>query len=747
MKRIIVLVVVMSFVQSFSYSQKALYLAEIKKVTEKAWANNPRIVEQWKNTSRPNELWGYDAPAHPIYLASTMAFLYEQTNEKQYAERTAQLLAPYGDLRDVLPKEYPKTRAEYSDGVPALSNFFYLPAYVRAYLRIRNSGVMDAVTKAKIEKQIVESIDFIFRFPEWGTHNRAMLRAEALAYAYQAFPEHLHAAKWKKMAEAIASDNINNWEIEDASLYNPIWMLALFSYAEAANRPDVYSSPMVHYYLDYYAKLIAPSGTIPDYGDAAWNTASGALRFVAIFEKGAAVYKDPVMKWAAQSILRTVTSRTDTMGVGESYSLSDAFRWVDESIKPEPPKSLSQDVLDDVISKKVVFRNGWADTSTYLLLNYCDEGQWGFPYKEYLRNTITVEHEKMTHGHSDENSIVLLMNKGSVLLHDAGYRDSLPSGKFGSWRADYFHNRIVVRKDKRDPHQGVLDFVRNYGAHRPVETRRISFLSLKDVDMSRTRVTDNNLGYRWDRVITYVRDPGYFVVIDGIKALRNEYFTYTNFWHAQNVYSQGQHYFDVATDSVPGFKFSPRQSLLIYFPETDAKSVGREPISRQSQLEQAIYQSVSSSYNTGDYEMFVTVLYPHERNLKAESLIPQFKLLETSVPGKAIALEVTNGAAKNYIFVRLDLEMELSPKDIRPRYLYDLGKVSFAGFETDAPFMYASLNNTTVSYSAAEVLKVKYKNKTLMEALPNTHGLQPDGSPPRVAFTKWRYWEDTVPLK
>jgi len=747
MKQIIILVTAMLFVQSFSYSQKALYLAEIEKVTEKAWANNPGIIDHWKKTSKPSILWGYDAPAHPVYLASTLAFLYEQTNEKSYAEKAAQLLSSYGDLREVLPKDYAKSRAEYADGVPSLSNFFFFPPYVRAYLRIRNSGVMNAATKAKIERDIAQSVDFIFHFPEWGTHNRAMLRAEALYYAYLAFPDHPHAAKWKQMAEVIANDNINNWEIEDASLYNPVWLHALFSYAEAANRPEVYTSPMVHYYLDYYARLISPSGTIPDYGDAAWNTASGALRFVAIFEKGAAVYKDPVMKWAAQSILRTATDRMDTMGVGESYSLSDAFRWTDESIKPEHPTSLSQDVLDDVIGKKVVFRNGWADTSTYLLLNYCDEGQWGFPYKEYLRNTITVEHEKMTHGHSDENSIVLLMNKGSVLLHDAGYRDSLPSGNFGSWRADYFHNRIVVRKDRRDPHQGVLEYVRNYGAHRPVETQRVDFLSLKDVDMSRTRVTDINLGYRWDRIVTYVRDPGYFVVIDGVKALRKDYFTYTNFWHAQNVYAEGQRYFDVATDSVPGFKFSPRQSLLIYFPENDAKSIGREPISRQSQMEQAIYQSASSSYNTGDYETFVTVLYPHDRSQKAESLIPQYRLLETSVPGKAIALEVTSGAKKNYIFVRLDLEMELSPKDIRPRYLYDLGKVSFAGFETDAPFMYATVNKSSVSYSAAEVLKVKYSGKTLMEALPNTHGLQPDGSPDRIAFTKWRYWEDTVPLR
>ena len=31
-----------------------------------------------------------------------------------------------------------------------------------------------------------------------------------------------------------------------------------------------------------------------------------------------------------------------------------------------------------------------------------------------------------------------------------------------------------------------------------------------------------------------------------------------------------------------------------------------------------------------------------------------------------------------------------------------------------------------------------------MEAVPYTHGLQPDGSPDRVGISKWRRWEDRV---
>jgi hypothetical protein len=43
---------------------------------------------------------------------------------------------------------------------------------------------------------------------------------------------------------------------------------------------------------------------------------------------------------------------------------------------------------------------------------------------------------------ADENSIALLMNNGSVLLSDGGYRDYMPSGSYGAFRQDYFHNRL-----------------------------------------------------------------------------------------------------------------------------------------------------------------------------------------------------------------------------------------------------------------------------------------------------------------
>ena len=747
MKNILTLIVLCCFTFPIARSQRQVYMEEIRKAADRGWSEDPAAIAQWKKTAEPSVLWGYNPPAHPVYLAAVLGFLYEETHERVYAERAAQLLGSYGDLRSSMPKEYASSRVEYQDGIPSLSNFFFLPPYVRAYLSVRGSGVLADATRSKIEGEIAQSIDFIFRHPEWGAHNRAMLRAEALMYATLALPSHPHAAKWKKMAEVLASDNLRHWEIEDASNYNPVWLHALFSFASASGDSGAFSSSMMRYYMEYYTRLISPAGTLPDFGDAGWNSPSGGLRLVAVFEKGASVFHDPGMKWAAQSVFSTAKRRENVLGIDEAYHLADACRWCSEALLPRVPQGGSQEVLDDVIGKKVVFRSGWDSSATYLLMDYRDEGDGGWLSREYLRQTITVEEEKMHHGHADENSIELLMNKGSVLLHDGGYRDALPSGEYGAWRADYFHNRVVVRKEKRDKNQRLLAFVQNAGAYRRVQTTKIDFLSLHSVDMSRTRLVDEELGYRWDSVITWVRDPGYFIVVDGIRALHSGFFTFASLWHAQHVLEHGEHYYDVATDSVPGYRFPPNQSLLVYFPETYAKTEGVEAERRHWQSEQVVYQTIAGQYKDGDCELFVTVLVPHDRAVPARSFIPEFSLIPTSAPCRSVAVGIGRGEEKRYLYVKLDLEMEIARENIRPRYLYDLGKVSFGDFETDAHFLYAEVGPAQIRYSASNVMKVLHRGKILMEALPNTHGLQPDGGPDNhVGFSKWRYWEDTISI-
>jgi hypothetical protein len=554
------------------------------------------------------------------------------------------------------------------------------------------------------------------------------------------------------MAETLASDSLHQWEIEDATGYHAVWLYALFSYAEASGRTDVLSSVPVRYYLDYFLQLLTPHGNIADFGDAHWN--GGWERFVPVFEKAAALYREPRYKYVAQRLLRGGLARARGAGaevrpidVGVASPLTDACRWADDSVMPLAPTSGTQDVLDDLVGKKIVFRSGWKDASTMLLVNYRDEGEGGRLARDYLRQTLSVEEEKMHHGHADENSIALLMSGGSLLLHDGGYRPDLPSGPFGAYRADYFHNRLVVRKNKRDKAQDVYEFLRNSGAYRPVRTQKIDLLRFRDVDASRTRVLDPELGYEWDRVVSYLRRLETFVVVDRVKALRDDYFTFTNLWHTRKVLGREGTTFDTTYDRIQDEVLPATKALAVHFPENGSgKQIGTFGISRHFQDETAIYQTISSSYRAGDAELFVTVLVPHGADDEARLRPRRVRLIHPDRAGQGIGVEIAEATERWVVCVKLDLEAGLARENIRPRYQPAAAMIRYGELASDAAYLFARIGAGEIAYSSAGMTRVEYRGQTLMQALPNTFGLQLDGAPPRTGYALWRFWEDTARL-
>ena len=722
---------------------RSAYLEYVERAAEEGWEAYPRVIAEWKEDVSPYVLWGYNAPGYPLYLADITSFLYEETGDSVYARRTAQLLAEFGDLREAYPEDYHTTRAEYAGGVPALANFFLLPPYSRSYFRIRESAALDAATKAKIESELAHSLDFVFHFPEWGAHNRAMLRAEGLYYGAMAMPDHPHAPRWKQMAEVLASDNLNQWEVEDATIYHPIWLEALFSYVAASGEEEVYRFPILPYYAEYFKHLLTPARTIADVGDANWNPSWS--RYTAAFEQLASRYDDGELKWVAEELFRANVEGDRPASVTAAASIAHAYRWADDAVEARRPVALSQEVLEDVVGKKVVFRDGWDPQSTYLLLNYRDEGEGGFVHREYLRNTLSVEEEKMHHGHADENDIAMLMSGGSVLLHDGGYRPGLPSGPYGAYRADHFHNRVVVRKNRWDHrYQTLPEFIRNAGAYRPVRTQKIDFLTFEDAEMSRTRVMDEGRGYAWDRIVTYVKPEDLFIVVDAVQAREADYYTFSTLWHTRRIHERGAHYYDTSIDSIGSVALPQDKRLLIQFLANEAKLDSTYAEDRHFQEETAIYQAQASHYRDGDYEVFVTVLHPHDPDVAPADLLGKVKLVPGTDYPRAIGLEIDHDSTTSYLGLKIDLDSELVRENVRPRYTWERGRYAVGDFETDAHFLYATVAADSVRYAASNVLKVVYGGRPLMEALPNTFGLQPDGAPDRVGYAKWRYWEDEV---
>ncbi len=738
------------------------YLEFARATADWTWQNYDSLISVWKKNLDPDYVFGYSPPGALLEMATIYAYLSEVEGNRAYAGRAKKVLLTYGDFRKEYPEAAVKRRTDYEDGLPALPNIFTAMRYIRPYDTLKRLGYLSSSEQKKIESIIAESMDFILRTQEWGAMNRGILRAECLAWAIRAMPDHPRAKTWRMLEHSIGTDNWGNWEIEDASLYNAIWLYSLLGYADALGKLDeLFRTPEMYYNAHYFLSLMCPDGMIPDFGDANWH--SNWDRFLVFFEAAARAYHDPHLKWAALIIANKFVDFDNIKSAGLGYMLLDWYRFGTDDIAAEPPSELTMEVMEDVVGKKIVFRNGWEPSSTYLLLNYRDEGDGGRIFRDYLRDTIPVEEEKMTHGHADENSIVLLMRNGSVLLHDGGYRDYMPSGPFGAYRQDYFHNRLCVRQEKiwmgqkegeyryqmRDavPGQPLLDFLHNAGSYRQVRTQKIDFVSLPEFDYSRTRVIDDKLGYEWDRVITYVKSPELFVVFDIFKARVEEFFTVANLWHTRKIVAQGDHWYDVVYDSLAKQALPTQQHLLILFPHTHFRLECVEREKRYYQDELAIYQMTGQHFELGQHIGFVTILIPHHPSEAPQNWIEKVKLVKTEPEEAALAIQIQDGSKQFIIGAKRDLRMDMIRDWRRPKYTYESGRIQYGDYETNADFLFLMREKKKLAYTAINLTKIKFKDQWLLDPKPAQFGLAFDGSPDAPGVGKLRYWRDEVEVK
>jgi hypothetical protein len=315
--------------------------------------------------------------------------------------------------------------------------------------------------------------------------------------------------------------------------------------------------------------------------------------------------------------------------------------------------------------------------------------------KNYLKHILAVEEEKMHHGHSDENSICLLMKNGSVLLSDGNYRDKPPSGEYGAYRADIFHNRIVVRNEKKSLNQPYFEILRNSGAYNDnVRTTKMDFQTFEEIEYSRTRLEDMKYNYRWDRIITRHKSDDYFIIVDALKFFKSDYFTVANLLHTRKIINQGENWCVTRIDQLSGeFPNKGNMDLLIIFPQKKFTDTEKEWRDRQDEV--ALFQGTSQYYDIGKVESFVTILYSIERVTNPKAIAEQFNLIRDDMKGVGIKAE--NKDKTNFYGFKLDLDMDLLKEEIRPRYNYDSGKIVYGEVETDADMFF--LNVKKISFN------------------------------------------------
>lgn len=743
---------------------------------EEAMNNLDEQSANWKarysdleGTNIVKELVGYQPPNFLVNIADISSYLYETTGDKKYARTTRDLLVSVNEYRDYFPESF-RTRAEYKDGIPAVNWFRGLPVYVEALTRTRDSGVYSASDMAAIEDAVASTVEIIFKFPEWGAMNRAMLRAESLIAASIAFPENPRAGVWRKMAEILASDTIGQWEIEDASVYHPIWLYAYANYLDLVGNQAAFQSPMMRYYFEYFVALMTPAGAIPDFGDGLWKMSLN--EYVVLVERGAKEYQSGEMKFAAMRMLENMGlvqegrngtyvpgPAMDTPNVGTAQVLIRRAHWADMKIKPKTPTFLSGDALDEIIAKKIVMRSGWDKDATYLMLNYKDEGYYSLMQKNYLKQNLAVEEEKMHHGQADENGISAFVKKGAVLLADGGYRPEAPSGPYGAYRADIFHNRVVVRDTRKGIRQPYFEILRTSGAYNDaVRTTKIDFQNFPDFEYSRTRLLDPRTGYQGDRVLIRDKKDDYVIVVDALKFTETKYYTAAALWHTRQVIEQGDGWYRTHIDSLMGLYANPgNMDLLVMMPQTQPASAegsvmsqqmveeldalrrrdhGVETEDRADQDELAIYQGFSQHFQAGMIQTFVTILYPIDRSESAAQAVERFRIIKNDQDAVTVQVD-----GSKWFGVKLDLDRDILAEDIRPRNNYESGRIDYGPYETDADFSYLTMRDGKPYWAATNFVRIDVDGNTLFDA-PESQYFQVWGRSDKVGQSKWRRWDN-----
>lgn len=670
-------------------SMRSDYLAYIRAAYERERGHLADEIARWQEQFRASAAWnalfGYSPPRWPLHMAAVAAFLYEQTDGVSYAAEAlaaeaAGLLLRFPEWTRLLPAEVVAARPEYAEGVPPLDTTFDPLVYGAAAARIRPA--LDPATYARLADIAADSLRPIYRFPEWGGHNRALLRAASLAICARAFPDHAEAAGWAELADELAEESWGRWSIEDAMMYQAHWLRALIQYAEARGQAEMLAEfVQPRLILRAACQLMSPLGLLPDFGDSQWQVL-GRWEWLACLEWGATTYRDPAMKWAAARLWQFAEDAPPDLYGAQALLL--AWRWCDDTVMPAAPRGPAHDALDDLVLKKIVFRTGWDGRASYALLNYRDEGPYGRVARDYLRTTLAVSAEKMHHGHADEGSISLLIHDGTVLLHESGYRESPPDGMY---RADYYHNRLIWRPGLIPVGAGATA-LRDAGQYRPVTTERLYLTRLRDTEVSRVRVTDAAAGVTWDRSVFFLPDMPCWVVIDGAGVDSAAACTFGLLWWTTDVLARGPDWVDTHIASIQGWRNATSAALRIYTPAIPGQSFTRaEERDRRCFQEETLLSALwRGEHAAGAYVNFVTVLWPHAYALPADADAPMVEVVAGEPAGSGLAVRLTWQGRTRLLAARNDLAGGTVAEGVRPRYTYERGRVTYGPLATDAAF-------------------------------------------------------------
>jgi hypothetical protein len=255
------------------------------------------------------------------------------------------------------------------------------------------------------------------------------------------------------------------------------------------------------------------------------------------------------------------------------------------------------------------------------------------------------------------------------------------------------------------------------------------------------------MGYQWDRVIAYNKDPEIFVVFDILKATEEEWFTAANLWHTRKIVAQGDHWYDTQYDSLGNLRLPTHNHLLIVFPQTHYRLEQVEKEKRYYQDEWVISQYTGQHFDLGQHIGFVTVLIPHRSGEDPKGWLDKIRLVESEPVGGGLAVVFDCDGSTIQFGVKSDLRMDMVRDHRRPKYTYESGRLAFGKFESNGDFFYLNRCGNDLAFTVVNVSKAVYDGEVLFSQKPSLFGLAFDGSSDQSGIGKARYWRDQVVLK
>lgn len=692
----------------------------------------------WRIRFDPDSYLAYDFPRFIFSSATFEGFLFSQTGELEYAQHAKKALLQLREIQEWFPTAFGEQRKRDPYGfwqrVP--------PVPPEAYAYLRGKGILSATEEALVEKWLVNYAEYHFNFHEWGAHNRALWATRDFARIIRLLPNHPAAPRWKKLCLHLLKTSWGNWSIEDAQIYLPLWLSKIMHIADILEIPGLYQEYNVLYYLNYFLQLIAPHGMVTDFGDARWQ--ESWQWYLTCFERGAKEYSNPEFKWAAVRIFETKALSAAPQEI--EIDIPFLHDCCDDAVPLTPPTNGSRMVLDELAGKKIVFRSGWEPDSSFLMLNYKGDQDYGRCDRDYLRETINVVAEKMHHGHTDENAICLLMSKGSVLLNDAGYRLTMTNGMY---RADFYHNRLAIRNEAPDAKNPILHSLHQRTWYQPTRTEKIHFFNFEKWDYSRTRVTRAEEGWEWDRSIIYLKDLDIFVLFDTVRVLNDCFLNINNIFHTQQILSTGENWFDTRYRDISGWKNPGDRRLLIWFLPQPEMYLSTAETLRNLKVDRTILQTASQSYRAGQIIPLVTVLMPHDRGFDPAAAVVRFRPIPVTHLSAGVGLTITEAEGPVHLCLKSDLTTGLLADEVRPKYTFETGKIQFGEkIQTDARLLILQEKAAGIRYGFVEATRVDFNGQTIYEAPSVQPSIDhPNGEYLRMSRPKRDWWEDEVTVK